>query len=463
MIAPSNRRDDFGISLVAPLALGSLLNPINSSMIATALAPIGRAFDAGVSETVWLVAALYVTSSVAPPAMGKLADRWGARRVFLLGLVLVLLGGVAGAVASTLGALIVVRVILGAGTSAAYPSAMRVLRTHARRVGRETPRTILGVLSLAALSSAAVGPTLGGFLTGAAGWRAIFLVNVPLAAIGIALCLLFVEPDEPSESDAKGSSIDVLGIALFAGAVITTMLFVMSLKKEPRWWLFPAGGGLFAALLVHSRRRSVAQPFLDVRMLAANKALSATYARFGLTCVLSYVVFYGFAQWMEDALGYTATQAGIATLPLSITAAIASLLGARTKTLRAPLAVAAFGLLTGFGGLLVLGDRASPFAIGVVGLVFGVAQGVSSVANQAAVYEQAPASEIGTASGLQRTGGYLGAVGASSLIGFFYGRRATTGGLHSLALTMMVLSALLCAGTLLDPSLKVVKRTHPST
>jgi MFS family permease len=394
--------------------------------------------------------------------MGKLADRWGARRVFLLGLLLVMLGGVAGSVASTLGGLIVVRVILGVGTSAAYPSAMRVLRIHARRVGRETPRTVLGVLSLAALSSAAIGPTLGGFLTGAAGWRAIFLVNVPLAAIGIVLCLLFVEADAPSKSDEQEASIDFLGIALFAGAVLATMLFGMSLKKEPRWWLLPAGGALFGALLLHSGRRTPSQPFLDVRMLAVNKALSATYARFGLTCVLCYVVFYGFAQWMEDALGYTATQAGLATLPLSITAAIASLLGARTKTLRGPLALSAFALLAGCGGLLLLGDGASRLAIGAVGLVFGVAQGASSVANQAAVYEQAPANEIGTAAGLQRTAGYLGAVGASSLLGFFYGKQATTGSLHSLALTMMVLSAILCAVTLLDPFLETTKKPQPA-
>src|ERR1700735_3700144 len=105
MIAASQRRrDGFGVALVAPLALGSLLNPINSSMIATALAPIGRAFNVGVSQSVVLVAALYVTSAVAQPTMGKLADRWGARRVFLLGLGLVLLGGIAGGLAPSFGA-----------------------------------------------------------------------------------------------------------------------------------------------------------------------------------------------------------------------------------------------------------------------------------------------------------------------------------------------------------------------
>jgi MFS family permease len=459
--APSRAAGGFGLALVAPLALGSLLNPINSSMIATALEPIGRAFSASVSETVWLVAGLYVTSAVAQPTMGRLADRWGARRVFLVGLVLVLLGGVAGALAPSLGALVGVRVLIGVGTSAAYPSAMRVLRTHARRIGRETPRLVLSVLSLAALSSMAVGPTLGGLLTGAAGWRAIFLVNVPLAAIGIVLCLLFVARDEPGERDARSPSFDLLGMALFAGAIVAIMFFAMDLKKTPRWSLVPIAGALFALLLVHSRRRSVAQPFIDVRMLVANKPLAATYLRFGVTCVLAYVVLYGFAQWMQGALGYSPAQAGVATLPLSITAMVTSLLTARTKTLRAPLALAAFALLAGCAGLLLLDDRGSRVGIAVVGVLFGVAQGTSSVGNQAAVYEQAPASEIATAAGLQRTAGYLGAVAASSLLGFFYGMRATTSGLHSLALTMTVLSALLCAGTLLDPSLRFATKQEP--
>ena len=197
-------------------------------------------------------------------------------------------------------------------------------------------------------------------------------------------------------------------------------------------------------------------------MLVANKALSATYLRFGVTCVLSYVVLYGFAQWMEASLGYTPTEAGVATLPLSITSTITTLVAGRTKTLRAPLMLAAFMLLLGCGGLFLLNDGASRVGIGIVGIIFGVAQGTNSVANQVAVYEQAPANEIGTAAGLQRTAGYLGAVAASSLLACFYGRHATTAGLHSLALTMMVPSALLCAGTALDPSLHIVKNTQAS-
>ena len=139
-----------------------LLNPIRSTMISTALVPIGRDFNAGVAATAWLIAALYLASAVAQPAMGRIGDLVGPRRVLLAGLVAV---GAAGALAPSLGALIGARVLLGIGASAAYPSAMTILRALALRTGIETPRRVLGPLSLSALSSAAVGPTLGGVLT----------------------------------------------------------------------------------------------------------------------------------------------------------------------------------------------------------------------------------------------------------------------------------------------------------
>jgi MFS family permease len=458
MSTPARAAPGYGAALVAPLALGSVLNPINSSMIATALAPIGGALNAAASQTVWLVASLYVASAVAQPTMGRLADRWGARRVFLLGLVVVLLAGIAGGFAKSLGMLVGVRVLIGIGTSAAYPSAMRVLRTHARRVGRETPRSVLAVLSLAAQSSMAVGPTLGGLLIGAWGWRAIFVVNVPLAAIGIILCLRLVERDDRSDVEADGPPFDIVGMTLFASTISALMFFLMDLKKTPHWLLVPVTAALLALLVAHSARRALAQPFLDFRMLAANKALASTYLRFGVTCILAYAVLYGFAQWLESALGYSPIEAGVATLPLSIAAMATSLLVGRTKTLRAPLAFAAVALLVGCGGLLALGDHSSHFAVGVVGAIFGVAQGTASVANQAAVYEQAPAAEVGTSAGLQRTAGYLGAVVASSLLGLFYGHQATTGGMHSLAFTMMALSVVLGVGTLADPSLSPTKK-----
>jgi len=143
MTAPSRGRDRIPVAMVAPLALGSLLNPINSSMIATALAPIARALDASVSEIVWLVAALYVTSSVAQPTMGKLADRWGARRVFLIGLVLER-GLITRTLAAVAGNQSEAARRLGLGRGSLIDRMRKCGLLEGRRAGTDTPEAELG-------------------------------------------------------------------------------------------------------------------------------------------------------------------------------------------------------------------------------------------------------------------------------------------------------------------------------
>src|SRR5258707_11341968 len=103
----------FGFRFMAPLCLGSMLNPVNSTMISTALVAIARDFQATVAETGLLIGGLYITSAIAQPTMGRLADRLGARRVFLAGLYLVALAGVAGKILPPLSPLILGRVFFG--------------------------------------------------------------------------------------------------------------------------------------------------------------------------------------------------------------------------------------------------------------------------------------------------------------------------------------------------------------
>src|SRR5260370_13719634 len=94
-------KGSFGFRFMAPLCLGSMLNPVNSTMISTALVAIARDFQATVAETGLLIGGLYITSAIAQPTMGRLADRLRARRVFLAGLYLVALAGVEAALSAT--------------------------------------------------------------------------------------------------------------------------------------------------------------------------------------------------------------------------------------------------------------------------------------------------------------------------------------------------------------------------
>ncbi|MEU6994686.1 MFS transporter [Streptomyces sp. NPDC046465] len=455
--APADGRPGFGARLTAPLLIGSLLNPLNTTMISTGLVAIGHDFGVGAADTAWLVSVLYLASAVAQPVLGKLADSIGPRRVFLGGLVVVVASGLVGALAPGFALLLVSRLLLGIGTSAAYPAAMAVLRTESARLGRPTPRTVLGRLSFAALGSAAVGPTLGGLLAATAGWRGIFAVNVPVALLAYGSALRWIPKDAPREERPRGTSggragtLDPLGILLFTGALSCLVVFLLDLR-HPMWWLL-APAALLAAVLTRWQLRHP-NPFIDLRMLGTNHALARTYLRHGLSYLVVYCVMYGFTQWLEEERGYSSLHTGLVMLPMSLAALACSLIGARTKGIRAPLTVAA--VLLAVGSALLLGTTGStPLAVLLLaGACFGIPQGLMGTGNQAAVQQYAPAEAIGAAAGLQRTAQYLGAITASGLIGLAYGQRADDGGLHLMAAVGVVLALALIVLTVTDRALR---------
>ncbi|MFE0106063.1 MFS transporter [Streptomyces sp. NPDC059009] len=448
-------RPGFGARLTAPLLLGSLLNPLNTTMISTGLVAIGHDLGVGAADTAWLVSVLYLASAVAQPVLGRLADSIGPRRVFLGGLVVVAASGLVGACAPGFGWLLVSRLLLGVGTSAAYPAAMAVLRDESRRLGTPTPRTVLGRLSFAALGSAAIGPTLGGLLVATAGWRGIFAVNVPVAAVAFASALLWIPADRPrpreNGSAQRAPALDSLGILLFTGALTCLVVFLLDLR-HPMWWLLAPTAVLAAALTWWQLRHP--HPFIDLRMLGRNRALARTYLRHGLSYLVVYVVMYGFTQWLEEARGYTSLHTGLVMLPMSAAALACSLLGARTKGIRAPLTLAA-ALLAAGGGLLCFASGGTPLGVLLLtGACFGIPQGLIGTSNQAAVQQFAPADGIGAAAGLQRTAQYLGAITASGLIGLAYGQSADDGGLHLMAAVALVLAVALVVLTVTDRALR---------
>ncbi|WP_052816630.1 MFS transporter [Sphingobium fuliginis] len=132
---PHNPADGFNFRFVGPLALGATLNPLNSTMIATALVLIADDIGVPMTEISWLIAGLYIASAIAQPTMGKLADLFGPRRIYLFSLVIVALAGLVGQLANGLFGLVASRVLLGIGTSGAYPSAMRLFRERADLIG----------------------------------------------------------------------------------------------------------------------------------------------------------------------------------------------------------------------------------------------------------------------------------------------------------------------------------------
>ncbi|WP_420368913.1 MFS transporter [Curtobacterium sp. L1-20] len=452
--APGSEGSGFGPKLLVPVLVGPLLNPINTTMVSVALAPISRDLGIGAAQAIWLVAALYLASAIAQPTMGKLADRFGPKKVFLTGLVIVGVAGVVPEVLTGFGGAVLARVLIGIGTSSAYPAALTTLRQHSLRIGKPTPSLVLGALSITSLVSAAAGPPLGGALIAAFGWHAIFLVNVPLAAFGIVVSALWLPSDRlrprTDEDLPVLTALDPFGMLLMTGTVSALLVFLLDLSAG-LWWLLGVAVVLLVALVLWELR--AVRPFVDVRMLARNGALSRTYVRLFLVYLLAYTMTYGFSQWVQDVAGYPSDVAGYMQLPAAIVAGVASFLIARKTAVRGPLVVAAVVPVVG-GALLLLLHSGSPvFLLVLAPALFGVPQALASVSNQAALYRVVPSEYIGTAAGLSRTSVYIGAIAASSLIGGVFGQAPTTPDLHVLAWVIVGVAVLLSVLTIGDRAL----------
>ncbi|MET9174556.1 MFS transporter [Streptomyces misionensis] len=197
----------FGLRFTFPLMLGTTMNPVNSSMIATGLAGIAADFHLGPGPAASLVSVLYLCSAVMQPTMGKLAAIFGPRKIFLTGVAILLAGGAIGTLAPGFRILLLSRALIGIGSSACYPAAMALVRRRAERLKTGVPSTVLGNFSIASQIVAVLGLPLGGVLAGAFGWRALFFVNVPLAAFALVFAAKNVErrtrPPNPAASRSR--------------------------------------------------------------------------------------------------------------------------------------------------------------------------------------------------------------------------------------------------------------------
>jgi MFS family permease len=462
----------YPVRFVVPLFIGAALNPINSSVLATALVAIAAAMHVSVGQTAILISSLYLTSAIAQPALGRLAEEFGPRRIFLVGITIVFVAGVVGGVANNLPTLVVARVLVGLGTSAGYPSAMLLIRRRAADYGlAAAPGGVLGGLAVTSAVTLAIGPATGGLLVGWLTWRAAFLVNVPVAVVAFFMALRWIAKDSGTNRHhsprAIVTRIDLPGMGLFATAITATLVFLIALPSAnwPALGLAVAGSG---GLVAWELRAS--NPFIDVRLLASNLVLTRTYIRYLLTLLGIYVMLYGLTQWMEAARGLSPYEAGLVLLPMGVLSATTARVISRAPRIRPALLVSGAALVLGALGTMLLTSHSPLAGIIAVTALFGLVAGFGNVTNQTALYAEAPPEAIGTASGLLRTFGYIGSIAAATLTGVAFRTRVDDAGLHTLGLILVGVGLVVLTMTALDGSLDVwpelqsgVERRRPRT
>jgi len=442
--ATSHAAPAFSWRFVTPLFTGSAINASNTSLIATALVPIAAAVHVSVGRTAVLVSALYLACAIAQPMGGKLAEEFGPRRVFLVGVLIVLAGGAVGGLGEDLTALVVARVLIGVGSSAVYPSAMLLIRRRAEAAGLDAPPGgVLGGLMIAGAATSALGLPIGGVLVDAWGWRTTFLINLPFALLALVMAFCWIPADPPVEGPRTlrqlAARLDVVGIAGFGGAIAALLVFLTGLPHVD-WSVLGLAVVIGVGLVWWELR--VRRPFFDVRLLAANPALTRTYLRFALAGLCVYTVLYGLTQWLQAGRSMSSEEAGLLLLPMSALSALIARPISQRNLVRMPLILAAVSCLAASAGVLALTANTPVVWIVAITLLFGITLGTTLSANQTTLYTQVGTGEIGTAAGLFRTFGFLGSIASSALISAVFHTQVNDHRLHLIALIMVTVSVL---------------------
>ena len=437
---------------VAGLSLGTALNPLNSSMIAVALVVLRADFGLDVATVTWVITSFYLASAAGQPVMGRLADRFGPRRMFMLGMGTVAITCALAPFSPNFALLCVARAVMALGTATAYPSAVVMIGAIAQRAGTESSRP-LGRIQMANTSAAAVGPVAGGLLVGQVGWEALFLVNVPLALAALFIVRKVAPADGVRERGslarlAKDS--DIPGIAGFVGSLLLVMMALLDVAPGYRWWLL-AAGTVLAGLFVWRELR-FSPPFLDLRLLGRNRPLMLVYLGFAVFSSVYYFVFFGLPQLLQEAGGYEPGLVGLLMLPLAAMSVVATPWAVRAMGrfgVRRVL-VAGVVLLTIVAALmwLLTGSLAIPLVLALTTLM-GVPYGAVGIATNQGMFLSVGPQERGVAAGIYQTCRYVGAITATVMIGVFAGGGVDQASWGLMVLAMLVLSAVAFGVTLL--------------
>ncbi|MEH7106543.1 MFS transporter [Bacillus sp. JJ1764] len=406
---------------ITGVASGTMLNPLNSSMISLALHSIQRDFHLSFATVSWLISSFYLASAVAQPVTGKIGDIFGRKKTFLFGLVLVALSAVGAPLSGIFLMLIFMRLIQSIGSSAIYPSSMALIRDNIK----ERQASALAVLSIFASAMVALGPTIGGFLIVWGNWQAIFWVNFPFVVISFILGWFIFPKDVKKDKETikkLWAHLDFIGIGLFSAGLALFLWFLLSFETQVHY-----GSGivgiLFFILFIWWELR-VSEPFINVRIFKTHRKLSLVYLQFISLNIYFYCLFFGLPSYFQEVLGLSVEKSGMLMLFMSGVSIIISTVAGKwadKKGVNQPIfvgallsVIGAFAFIFGFVG-------GSYFMIGIILSIMGMSYGIGNVVLQVSMLKESPKSIIGTTSGLFQTCRYLGSIFSSIILGLVFG------------------------------------------
>lgn len=427
---------------VTAASFGFALVQLDVTIVNVALPSIGRALGAGTAGLQWVVDAYALSFAALLLGAGSLGDLFGARRVYLAGMAVFAGASLACGLAPSAPWLIAARALQGLGAAAMLPCSLALLN-HAAGHDRKLRAKAVGWWTAAGSITIAAGPIVGGLVLGVAGWRSIFLVNLPVCALG-AFLTLKVEETEPR----KGGGFDPLGQALIAIAMAALTAAVI--EAQPLGVAHPfvaaaAAAGLLAAIGFVLVERRASHPMLPLGLFARPGFTPAVL--FGVIANMTYYgVVFVLSLYLQDVLGYGPVKAGLAYLPLTATFFVVNVFSGwwvgRAGS-RPPMVVGALIDAAGFGLLMLLTARSPYWAMLPAFALMPSGMGLGVPAMTTAVLASVDKAQSGLASGVLNAARQAGGAVGVALFGALAagGREHIVSGLRASAVTAVALLA----------------------
>ena len=393
------------------VAFGLFMIMLDNTVVNVALPSIGRDFDTGLSELEWVVNGYALTFGVLMLTGGKLADLFGRRRIFIVGLAIFTIASLACGLATSAEFLIGARIVQGVGAALMNPATLSII------IATFPPRQrgmAIGIWAGVSAIALAVGPLVGGLLTEHIHWSWVFFINVPIGVLGIVVARLVI--DETRDTSAV-QRLDLPGLAVSAIALFALTYGLIEANKHG--WTSPLILSLFAAaavglvgfVLLEQHQRV---PMLDLSLFR-NPTFAGANAVMMLVGLAMFGVFLFVTLYMQNVLRYSPTEAGAAFLPMTILIVVLAPIAGKLSD-----RIGSRWLMSGGMALVSLGlllntrlDAASSYwDILPALLVGGAGMGLAMTPTTAAAMGSVPMDKAGVGSAvlnsMRQVGGSLG-------------------------------------------------------
>ncbi|WP_404942369.1 MFS transporter [Pseudomonas fluorescens] len=403
---------------LASLSLSMLLSSLGTSIANVGLPTLAEAFSASFQAVQWVVLAYLLSITALIVSVGRLGDLMGRRRLLLIGIALFTVASLLCALAPNLWLLIAARALQGVGAATMMALTMALV---SGAVPKEKMGSAMGVLGTMSAIGTSLGPTLGGFLIANLGWRAIFLVNVPVGVLAIGLSLYFLPNDrDRSERRVDRAGFDVLGTLVLVLMLLAYALAMTigrgSLGALNMTLLLVTVFGLCVFVFVEHTAKS---PLVRLTMFR-NWQMSAGFVMSMLVTTVVMATMVVGPYYLSGALALNAASVGLAMSTGPLVAALAGVPAGRWVDRLGTYRASTIGLIGMLTGACIM--PALPMAFGVPGYILPLAvitagYALFQAANNTAVMADIASDQRGVMSGLLGLSRNLGLITGASVMG----------------------------------------------